>query len=62
VEQDTLEDLGFSLDLIYLASGLGCHDADGCAPSAPPEVEELEQMLRAVLISAESEPVDGLGV
>ena len=58
VEQDTLEDLGFSLDLIYLASGLGCRDSHCCTPSTPPEVEELEQMLRAVLASAESESDD----
>jgi hypothetical protein len=55
VEQDTLEDLGFSLDLIYLASGLGCRDSHCCNPYTPPEVEELEQMLRAVLASAESD-------
>jgi len=52
VEQDTLEDLAFSLDLIYLANGLGCHDSH-CGPhSTPPEVEELEAMMRAVLTSA----------
>jgi hypothetical protein len=55
VEQDILEDLGFSLDLIYLASGLGCNDSHCGASSTPPEVEELEVMLRAVLASAESE-------
>jgi hypothetical protein len=54
VEQDTLEDLGFSLDLIYLASSLECH-SHCYAPSTPPEVEELEVMLRAVLASADAE-------
>jgi hypothetical protein len=60
VEQDTIEDLGFSLDLIYLASGLGCQDSNSCARSTPCEVEELEEMMRAVLASAESE-LDGAG-
>jgi hypothetical protein len=55
VEQDTLQDLGFSLDLIYLASGLGSQDSHSCARSTPHEVEELEEMLRAVLASAEAE-------
>jgi len=54
VEQHTLDSLGFSLDLVYLASGLGGQDA--ASSSRPtPEVEELEQMLRAVLANAETE-------
>jgi len=60
VEQDTLQDLGFSLDLIYLASGLGCQDSHSCAPSAPRQIEELEAMLQAVLASAEA-GLDGVG-
>ena len=55
VEQDTLENLGFSLDLIYMATGLGCQDSYSGAQSAPPEVGELEEMLRAVLATAEAE-------
>jgi len=55
VEQDTLEYLGFSLDLIYLSSGLGGHDSHSSVRSNPPEIEEMEEMLRAVLVSAESE-------
>jgi len=53
VEQDTLEDLGFSLDLIYLANGLG---QDQCSTRpTPPEVEEMEKMLEAVLNSANAD-------
>jgi hypothetical protein len=55
VEQDTLEDLGFSLDLIYLASGLESRDSHSCPRSTTREVEELEEMMRAVLASAEAE-------
>jgi len=54
VEQNTLDSLGFSLDLIYLASGLGGEDTPSTSRRAP-EVEELEQMLRAVLANAEVE-------
>ncbi len=51
MEQDTLEDLGFSLDLMYLANGLGFADAPG-PTTTPAELEELEAMMRAVITSA----------
>jgi hypothetical protein len=54
VEQDTLEDLAFSLDLMYLANGLG-FAAAGHAASTPAELEELEAMMRAVITSADSD-------
>jgi len=55
VEQDTLDDIGFSLDLIYMANGLGCDQQDCVRPSAPPEVAQLEEMLQAVLTQAQVE-------
>ncbi len=54
VEQDTLEDLAFSLDLMYLANGLGFADA-GHTGSTPAELEELEAMMRAVITSANTD-------
>jgi hypothetical protein len=55
VEQEILEELGFSLDLARLATGLGSHDASCGTRSTPPEVNELEEMVRAVLAYADSE-------
>jgi hypothetical protein len=54
VNQDTLEELGFGLDLMYLALGLESHDFPK-ERSVPPEVEELEATLRAVLSRANAE-------
>ena len=55
MEQDTLDNLGFSLDLMYLAAGLDYDDAPSADRTLPPQVEELEQLLRAVIISADAE-------
>ena len=55
VEQDTLDNLGFSLDLMYLAAGLDSDDAPASDRTMPPQVEELEQLLRAVITSAGAE-------
>jgi len=51
VEQNILDDLGFSLDLIYLASAIGGQETCS-ARSASPELEEMEKMLQAVLNSS----------
>jgi hypothetical protein len=53
VEQEILENLGFSLDMARLATGMGTREAFCGTPAIPPEVEELEQMVRAVLACAE---------
>ena len=55
MEQELLEELGFSLDLARLATGLGSHDVSYSTRSVHPEVEELEQMVRAVISYADSE-------
>ncbi len=55
MEHDTLDDLGFSLDLINLANGLGCHNAQ-CGPRPnSPEGEELEAIVRDVLASTDEQ-------
>jgi hypothetical protein len=51
VELEILEELGFSLDLARLSTRLGSHDAS----CSPPEVEELEQMVCAVLAYANAD-------
>jgi hypothetical protein len=55
VEQEILEELGFSLDLARLATGLGSHDASCGTRATPPEVDALEEMVRAVIAYADSE-------
>jgi hypothetical protein len=52
VTQDTLEELGFGLDLMRLALSLESY-ASPVKLSLPPQVEELETTLRAVLTRAD---------
>ncbi len=51
VEQKTLDELGFSLDLAHMCTGTGFHDSS--VRSASPEVEELEAMVQAVIAYAD---------
>ena len=55
MEQEILEELGFSLDLGRLATGLGLHDASGGTHFTAPEVEELEAMVQAVIAYADTD-------
>jgi len=54
VNQHTLDELGFGLDLTNLARGIESHDSPN-ERSVPPEVEEFEAALRVVLAHAADE-------
>lgn len=55
MDQDILDNTGFSLDLIYMAKALGCQNSLCTNPTGSPEAEQLEELLRAVLTAAEAE-------
>jgi hypothetical protein len=55
VDQETLEDLGFSLELARLTTGVGFHDASCAVRTTSPEVDQFEEMVRAVIAYAATE-------